>query len=92
MVSLSFLMIQTIPFVVSPYSGLDHIQFTVTNARQAVPYYCTRFGFKHLAYRGLEIKSREIASYVVFESPLEPDTIKAMADEIAYQSNGIRVL
>lgn len=85
-------MIQTIPFVVSPYSGLDHIRFTVTNARQAVPYCCTWFGFERLAYRGLEIKSREIASYVVLESPLEPDTIKAMADEIAYQSNGIRML
>jgi hypothetical protein len=50
MVFLSFLLIQMIPLVVSPYSGLDHIRFTLTNARQAASYYCTRFGFKHLAY------------------------------------------
>jgi hypothetical protein len=27
---------------------------------------------------------------LIFESPLEPDTIKAMADEIVYQSNGAK--
>ncbi|KAL8696714.1 MAG: hypothetical protein Q9201_007521 [Fulgogasparrea decipioides] len=37
----------------------------VGNAKQAAAYYITRFGFRHIAYQGLETGSRCIASHVI---------------------------
>ncbi|KAI9478645.1 MAG: 4-hydroxyphenylpyruvate dioxygenase [Benjaminiella poitrasii] len=82
----------------NPYSGFDHLRFTVMNAKQAASYYCTRLGFKHLAYRGLETGSREVASHVVkqgdavfvFESPIHPEAQRAMAEEIAIRGDGVK--
>jgi 4-hydroxyphenylpyruvate dioxygenase len=84
--------------VVNPYSGFDHLKFTVTNAKQAASYYCTRLGFQHLAYRGLETGSRDVASHVVkqgdaifvFESPIHPETMREMANEIARRGDGVK--
>ena len=45
--------------------GYDHITWYVGNAKQAAAYYVARMGFQHLAYRGLETGSRNIASHVV---------------------------
>jgi 4-hydroxyphenylpyruvate dioxygenase len=83
---------------VNPYSGFDHLKFTVTNAKQAASYYCTRLGFQHVAYRGLETGCRESASHVVkqgdaifvFESPIHPDHMKEMAAEIARRGDGVK--
>jgi 4-hydroxyphenylpyruvate dioxygenase len=80
------------------YVGFDHLKFTVTNAKQAASYYCTRLGFKHFAYRGLETGSRDVASHVVkqgdavfvFESPIQPDTMRDMAAEIARRGDGVK--
>lgn len=82
----------------SNYSGFDHLKFTVTNAKQAASYYCTRLGFKHVAYKGLETGCREVASHVVqqgevvfvFESPIHPDFMKDMAAEIARRGDGVK--
>ncbi|KAI8994596.1 4-hydroxyphenylpyruvate dioxygenase [Pilobolus umbonatus] len=82
----------------SNYAGFDHLKFTVTNAKQAASYYCTRLGFKHVAYRGLETGYRESASHVVqqgevvfvFESPIHPDHQKEMAAEIARRGDGVK--
>jgi len=60
------------------FNGYDHITWWVGNAKQAAAYYNTVFGFKTIAYRGLETGSRYVASYVVgnadvrfvFSSPL----------------------
>ena len=49
----------------SAYQGYDHIHWYVGNAKQAASYYVTRFGFKHIAYKGLETGSRLISSHVV---------------------------
>ena len=84
--------------IVNPYAGFDHLKFTVTNAKQAASYYCTRLGFKHVAYRGLETGSRDLASHVVkqgdaifvFESPIQPDTQREMAQEIAIRGDGVK--
>lgn len=84
--------------VVNPYSGFDHLKFTVTNAKQAASYYCTRLGFQHVAYRGLETGSREVASHVVkqgdaifvFESPIHPEAQREMAAEIARRGDGVK--
>lgn len=37
----------------------------VGNAKQAASYYVARFGFRHIAYAGLETGSRNIASHVI---------------------------
>ncbi|KAK4189989.1 4-hydroxyphenylpyruvate dioxygenase [Podospora australis] len=47
------------------FNGYDHITWWVGNAKQAASYYNSFFGFKTIAYRGLETGSRYIASYVV---------------------------
>jgi 4-hydroxyphenylpyruvate dioxygenase len=47
------------------YLGYDHIHWYVGNAKQAASYYITRFGFRLIAYRGLETGSRVLASHVV---------------------------
>ncbi|KAK4101478.1 4-hydroxyphenylpyruvate dioxygenase-like protein [Parathielavia hyrcaniae] len=47
------------------FNGYDHITWWVGNAKQAAGFYTTFFGFKTIAYRGLETGSRYFASYVV---------------------------
>ena len=47
------------------FSGYDHVTWWVGNAKQAASFYNTFFGFKTIAYRGLETGSRYFASYVV---------------------------
>ncbi|KJZ80278.1 4-hydroxyphenylpyruvate dioxygenase [Hirsutella minnesotensis 3608] len=60
------------------FTGYDHVTWWVGNAKQAASYYTSLFGFKAVAYRGLETGCRYFASYVVtnndvcfvFTSPL----------------------
>ncbi|CRK34566.1 hypothetical protein BN1708_006401 [Verticillium longisporum] len=47
------------------FRGYDHITWWVGNAKQAASYYNNLFGFRTVAYKGLETGSRYIASYVV---------------------------
>ncbi|KAK5167104.1 uncharacterized protein LTR77_007834 [Saxophila tyrrhenica] len=64
------------------YRGYDHITWWVGNAKQVAQYYITRFGFRPLAYRGLETGSRTLTSHVVengrvrfvFTSPIRPSS------------------
>ncbi len=45
--------------------SIDHIHFYVGNAKQAMYYWWKAFGFKPVAYSGLETGNREFASYVL---------------------------
>lgn len=47
------------------FRGYDHVTWWVGNAKQAASYYTTLFGFKPIAYRGLETGDRYFASYIV---------------------------
>ncbi|KAH6656648.1 Glyoxalase/Bleomycin resistance protein/Dihydroxybiphenyl dioxygenase [Truncatella angustata] len=47
------------------FQGYDHITWWVGNAKQATTYYNQLFGFKTIAYKGLETGSRYFTSYVV---------------------------
>uniref|UniRef100_A0A8C2K573 4-hydroxyphenylpyruvate dioxygenase n=1 Tax=Cyprinus carpio TaxID=7962 RepID=A0A8C2K573_CYPCA len=57
-----------------------HVKFWVGNAKQAAVFYCDKFGFEPLAYKGLETGSRELVSHAIrqdkiifiFESALNP--------------------
>ncbi|KAK9759996.1 hypothetical protein K7432_016426 [Basidiobolus ranarum] len=79
------------------YRGFDHITFWVGNAKQAASYYVVRYGFKALAYKGLETGNRDIVSHVVgnnrvvfvFQSPLNPSN-KVMSDHMAVHGDGIK--
>ncbi|KAI0433258.1 4-hydroxyphenylpyruvate dioxygenase [Xylaria sp. FL1042] len=50
---------------VPEFHGYDHITWWVGNAKQAASYYNTLFGFRTVAYKGLETGSRYFTSYVV---------------------------
>src|SRR5512143_3062840 len=45
--------------------AIDHVQFYVGNAWHAMYYWWKAFGFKPVAYSGLETGNREYASYVL---------------------------
>ena len=45
--------------------SIDHLHFWVGNAKQAMYYWWKGFGFKPVAYSGLETGNREFASYVL---------------------------
>ena len=47
--------------------AIDHVHFYVGNAKHAMYYWWKAYGFKPVAYSGLETGNRDFASYV-FES------------------------
>ncbi|NBC58342.1 MAG: 4-hydroxyphenylpyruvate dioxygenase [Bacteroidetes bacterium] len=63
-----------------PILGTDFVELYVGNAKQAAYYYQTAWGFKPIAYAGLETGKKNTVSYVlqqdkirlVLTSPLEP--------------------
>ncbi|KAF3481330.1 4-hydroxyphenylpyruvate dioxygenase [Arthroderma uncinatum] len=73
------------------YLGFDHICWYVGNAKQASSYYITRWGFKHIAYKGPETGSPHIAGHVikngdvvfVFISPI----ISAPCDKLDHKTS-----
>jgi 4-hydroxyphenylpyruvate dioxygenase len=46
-----------------PVRDVDYIEIYTGNAKQACHYFCTAFGFKPVAYSGLETGNRETVSY-----------------------------
>jgi 4-hydroxyphenylpyruvate dioxygenase len=50
--------------------AIDHVHFYVGNARHAMHYWWKSFGFKPVAYSGLETGNREFASYVLGARPI----------------------
>lgn len=48
-----------------PVRQIDYLEFYVGNAKQAMQYYVKSFGFKPVAYAGLETGSRDKVSYVL---------------------------
>lgn len=82
---------------VGQYHGFDHLTFWVGNAKQAAAYYCIRFGFKYIAYCGLETGSRKVVKHVVrqnnitfqFCSPLNPND-PDMSPDLAAHGDGVK--
>ena len=48
-----------------PLLGTDYVELYVGNAKQSAHYYMSAWGFKPLAYRGLETGSKDAVSYVL---------------------------
>ncbi|MCL4169409.1 UNVERIFIED_CONTAM: hypothetical protein GTU68_041506, partial [Idotea baltica] len=80
-----------------PLNGTDYIELYVSNAKQAAHYYKSAFGFKSLAYAGLETGNTELESYVVIQdkirlvltSPLKSGT--AVGKHIDKHGDGVKV-
>lgn len=76
--------------------GIDYVEFYVGNARQAAHFYRTAFGFKPIAYAGLETGVRDRTSYVleqrnirlVVTGTLDPDN--AIADHVRLHGDGVK--
>ena len=48
-----------------PLHGIDHVELWVGNAKQAAYYYTRAFGFREVAYAGLETGLRDRTSHVL---------------------------
>lgn len=82
---------------ISKFDGFDHLTLWVSNAKQASTFYCTRFGFQEVAYRGLETGDREYCYrvlkqdqiWLVLKSPLNPGEAEVNG-HIAKHGDGVR--
>ncbi|WP_202078347.1 4-hydroxyphenylpyruvate dioxygenase [Caldalkalibacillus salinus] len=79
-----------------PIKKIDYIEMYVGNSKQAMHYFAKAFGFKPVAYSGLETQNREFTSYVlkqkairlVLSSTLTPD--HAIADFVKLHGDGAK--
>ena len=77
--------------------GTDHVEFYVSNAKQAAHYYKSAFGFQSLAFAGLETGITDRESYVVeqgkikfvFTSPLHSQS--KIGKHIDDHGDGVKV-
>ena len=81
-----------------PLLGIDHIELYVGNAMQAAYYYAHAFGFREVAYAGLETGSRDRVSHVmqqgdvrlVLTGSLRPDG--EVANHVARHGDAAKVI
>lgn len=80
-----------------PINGTDYLELYVSNAKQAAHFYRSAFGFKALAYAGLETGIKDRESYVVVQdkirlvltSPLRSGTV--IGEHIDKHGDGVKV-
>lgn len=81
-----------------PIMGTDYIELYVSNAKQAAHFYKSAFGFRSLAYSGLETGKKDRESYVVVQdrirlvltSPLHSGT--EIGRHIDKHGDGVKVI
>jgi 4-hydroxyphenylpyruvate dioxygenase len=81
-----------------PLLGTDYVELYVGNAKQSAYYYMSAWGFKPLAYKGLETGSKDVVSYVlvqdkirlVLTSPLKQDG--PINEHINKHGDGVKVV
>ena len=57
-----------------PLHGIDHVELWVGNAQQAAYYYAHAYGFREVAYAGLETAVRDRTSRVLVQGRIRPCT------------------
>lgn len=80
------------------FFGFDHLKWYVGNAKQASDWYIVHFGFKKIAYKGLETGSRQSVSHVIslnnivweFISPYNPDVNDPINKELSLHGDGVK--
>ncbi len=78
--------------------AVDHVHFYVGNAKHAMYYWWKAYGFKPVAYSGLETGNREFASYVleagqarfVVSAPYTPSS--SLASHHMLHGDGVKVI
>ena len=79
-------------------SGTDHVEFYVSNAKQAAHYYQSAFGFKLIAFSGLETGQTDKVSYVLEQGKVRFVITAALthehpvADHVKFHGDGVKVL
>src|SRR5687767_6766178 len=81
-----------------PLHGIDHVELWVGNAKQAAHFYSRAFGFREVAYAGLETGVRDRTSHVlkqgrirlVLTGALTPD--HEIGRHHAAHGDGVRVI
>lgn len=81
-----------------PLKGTDHIEFYCGNAKQSAYYYQMAWGYKLVAYAGLETGMKDRASYVlqqgkirlVLTSSFDPDS--EINKHVSKHGDGVKVL
>lgn len=79
-----------------PILGIDHLEFWVGNAKQAANYYATAFGFREIAYAGLETGSRDRVTRVVQQGKIRFALTGALVSDspiaahVARHGDGVR--
>jgi 4-hydroxyphenylpyruvate dioxygenase len=74
---------------------IDYVEFYVGNAKQSAHFYCRSFGFRLVAYAGLETGMRDRSSFVIeqsnirliFTSALTPDGL--IAEYVKLHGDGV---
>jgi 4-hydroxyphenylpyruvate dioxygenase len=80
------------------FQAIDHVEFYVSNARQAAHFYRTTLGLVPVAYGGLETGIRDRASWFLarnhvrflLTSPLDPGSAPEISAHIAKHGDGVR--
>lgn len=81
-----------------PINGTDYVELYVGNAKQSAHYYKTAFGFKEVAFAGLETGVQDRVSYVleqdkirlVITAPLTPES--ELWEHIRQHGDGVKVV
>ncbi|CAB4054649.1 HPD [Lepeophtheirus salmonis] len=86
--------------IVVGFSTSTTLNGGVGNAKQAAFHYCARYGFKHMAFKGLETGSRQVAAHAVcqndivfvFKSSYEPHSpeTKEMGQHLMLHGDGVK--
>jgi 4-hydroxyphenylpyruvate dioxygenase len=83
---------------VMPLHGIDHVELFVGNAAQAAYFYTHAFGFRPVAYAGLETGRRDTTSHVLVQGRIRlvlTGTLVAGTDVAAHHArhgDGVRVI
>ncbi|XP_038669892.1 4-hydroxyphenylpyruvate dioxygenase [Scyliorhinus canicula] len=79
------------------FISFHHLTFWVGNAKQAATYYCNKFGFEPVAYKGLETGNRDVVTHVIrqnkifflLQSALTPGS-KEMTEHLGKHGDGVK--
>ncbi|MEZ5014026.1 MAG: 4-hydroxyphenylpyruvate dioxygenase [Chitinophagales bacterium] len=81
-----------------PLLGTDHIEFYVGNAKQSAYYYQSAWGYKLVAYAGLETGAKDRTSYVLQQGKIRIvlttsfDPKSEISEHVKNHGDGVKVL
>ncbi len=79
-------------------TGTDYVELYVGNAKQSAYFFCAAFGFKLIAYAGLETGNRDFCSYVLEQNKIRLVLSTAyhpnhpITQHVALHGDGVKVI